>query len=338
MKRNNKKKLSNILTMLQDNRKVIYSFVIGLVLGLFILVVTRPERIATLEDGTQPVATMDNYVFTADELYADMKDYYSVSILLDAIDSQLLTEKYPESEEMTASIESTLSQYESYYGENFESQLQQNGIASIDEFKEMLKLDFRRNEAVSDYVESKVTDGEIDKYYNDNVYGDIDSKHILVSPDITDGMADEEKTEKEEEALNIAKEIITKLDSGASWDEVVEEYKDSITSEELGFHSYDASLEVAYLNAEKDLAVGSYTKTPVETSYGYHIIYKNDQKEKPELDTVKEKIVSSIASDKLSEDTNLRYVTLFAIREEAHLEFNDTVMKEKYEMYKQQYQ
>ena len=93
--------------------------------------------------------------------------------------------------------------------------------------------------------------------------------------------------------INLAKEIISKLNEGKSFDEVKEEYKDKITYEELGYKSYNASLESAYMNEMESLSNESYSKTPVKTSYGYHIVYRIDQKEKPSLEDVKEEVTET---------------------------------------------
>ena len=42
------------------------------------------------------------------------------------------------------------------------------------------------------------------------------------------------------------------------------------------------------MEAMQKLENNSYTKEPVQTSYGYHVIYRIDQKEKPALEDVKE--------------------------------------------------
>ena len=81
----------------------------------------------------------------------------------------------------------------------------------------------------------------------------------------------------------------------------------------------------------------SYSKTPVKTYYGYHVVYRIDQKEKPVLDDIKDEVIESIASKKSSEDTNLSYVALDKMREDAGLKFSDTVLEKKYETYMSKY-
>ena len=139
------------------------------------------------------------------------------------------------------------------------------------------------------------------------------------------------------EFLKEKEEIISKLDEGKTFDEVKEEYKDKITYEELGYKSYNANLESAYMEAMQKLENNSYSKEPVKTSYGYHVIYRIDQKEKPALEDVKEEIIDSLVSEKKSEDKNISYVALDKMREESGLKFSDTVLEKKYNTYMSQY-
>ena len=313
----------------------IYGALGGILVTVLVVVLIWPDRIATLKDGTQPVATIDGMTLTADELYEDMKDIYSVSSLLDKLDTKILTDKYPDTDEMddevTSQAENYYKAYEQYYKMSKEDFLKQNGFNTEKKFLEYLKLNNRRTKYVKEYTENEVTDKEIDKYYEDKVYGDINTKHMLVKVDSS--ASDDDKKEAE----NLAKEIISKLDEGKTFDEVKEEYKDKITYEELGYKSYNAALEEAYKNEMKNLKDGEYSKEPIKTSYGYHIVYRIDQKEKPALEDIKDQIKEEIADEKISNDKNLYYVVLDKMRENANLKFEDTVLKEKYDNYMSQY-
>ena len=313
----------------------IYGALGGILVTVLVVVLIWPDRIATLKDGTQPVATIDGMTLTADELYEDMKDIYSVSSLLDKLDTKILTDKYPDTDEMddevTSQAENYYKAYEQYYKMSKEDFLKQNGFNTEKKFLEYLKLNNRRTKYVKEYTENEVTDKEINKYYEDKVYGDINTKHMLVKVDSS--ASDDDKKEAE----NLAKEIISKLDEGKTFDEVKEEYKDKITYEELGYKSYNAALEEAYKNEMKNLKDGEYSKEPVKTSYGYHIVYRIDQKEKPALEDIKDQIKEEIADEKISNDKNLYYVVLDKMRENANLKFEDTVLKDKYDNYMSQY-
>ncbi len=337
-KNTNKKeydKLFKFYDFIDKYRLAIYGVIGGVLATVLVVILIWPDRIAKLENGLEPVASIDGLTVTAEDLYEDMKEIYSVSNLLDIIDNKILEEKYPETDEMNTKLndqaENYYNMYNQYYGYSKEEFLTKNGFGSERVFIEYLRLQYRRSQYTDDYIKEQITDKEIEKYYEDKVYGDINTKHILVK--VSSSATDEEKKEAE----NLAKEIITKLNEGKSFDEVKDEYKDKITYEELGYKAYNASLESAYMEAMQKLENNSYTKEPVQTSYGYHVIYRIDQKEKPALEDVKEEIITSLVSEHKSEDTSVQYKALEKMREDAKLEFTDTVLEKKYETYKSQY-
>lgn len=331
----NDDKVFKMLEFFDKYRLAIYGAVGGILITVLVVVIIWPDRIATLKDGTQPVAEIDGYTVTANDLYEDMKDVYSISSLLDKIDNKILEEKYPETDEMNDELkqqaESYYSAYEQYYKMDKETFLSNNGFGSEKAFLEYLRLQYRRNKYAEDYIKTLISDKEVEKYYEDKVYGDINTKHILVKVDSSASDEDKKKAE------DLAKEIISKLNNGKSFDDVKKEYKDQITYEELGYKSYNANLESAYMEAMQKLENNSYSKEPVKTSYGYHVIYRIDQKEKPALEDVKEEIIDSLVSEKKSEDKNISYVALDKMREESGLKFSDTVLEKKYNTYMSQY-
>ena len=337
-KNTNKKeydKLFKFYDFIDKYRLAIYGVIGGVLATVLVVILIWPDRIAKLENGLEPVASIDGLTVTAEDLYEDMKEIYSVNNLLDIIDNKILEEKYPETDEMNTELndqaENYYNMYNQYYGYSKEEFLTKNGFGSERAFIEYLRLQYRRTQYTDDYIKEQITDKEIEKYYEDKVYGDINTKHILVK--VSSSATDEEKKKAE----NLAKEIITKLNEGKSFDEVKDEYKDKITYEELGYKAYNASLESAYMEAMQKLENNSYTKEPVQTSYGYHVIYRIDQKEKPSLEDVKEEIITSLVSEHKSEDTSVQYKALEKMREDAKLKFTDTVSEKKYETYKSQY-
>lgn len=337
-KNTNKKeydKLFKFYDFIDKYRLAIYGVIGGVLATVLVVILIWPDRIAKLENGLEPVASIDGLTVTAEDLYEDMKEIYSVNNLLDIIDNKILEEKYPETDEMNTELndqaENYYNMYNQYYGYSKEEFLTKSGFGSERAFIEYLRLQYRRTQHTDDYIKEQITDKEIEKYYEDKVYGDINTKHILVK--VSSSATDEEKKEAE----NLAKEIITKLNEGKSFDEVKDEYKDKITYEELGYKAYNASLESAYMEAMQKLENNSYTKEPVQTSYGYHVIYRIDQKEKPALKDVKEEIITSLVSEHKSKDTSVQYKALEKMREDAKLKFTDTVLEKKYETYKSQY-
>lgn len=336
-KKNRIDKFNDAFNKIDQYRLAIILFIVGFLIATLIFrCIFWPDRIATLKDGTQPVATLKDETITADDLYEDMKKYYSVNVLLNTIDDIILSKKYPSTDEMEEKIKSTAEYYYSTYEKNYgytkETFLSQYGFSTEKDFLDNLRLDYRKNKYYDDYVLGLITDKEVEKYYEDEVFGDVDSKHILVSiaKDGEEGLSDEE-------AKKLANEIIEKLNKGTSWEDVVKEYKDKTISEELGYNAFNAELESAYLKECKNLTVGTYSKTPVLTSYGYHIVYKIAQKDKPKLEDVKDDVKDVLANQKKNADTNLYYKALISMREEAKLEFADTKLGDEYTKYISQY-
>ena len=334
-----KKKDTDIKHLTYDNdtnRKICYAFLIGVIITIIVVIIIWPKRIATLKDGTQPILTVNNTTYTADDLYNDMKDTYSINILINSLDKMILDKKYKEDNEMNDSVKQTAeyyySMYEQYQNITKEQFLENNGFKSEKEFLEYLKLDYRRNLYYDEYVKNLINEKDIEKYYKDEVFGDVNSKHILVSVS-KDDTSENEKELSDEDAKKLANEIIDKLNKGTSWDDVINEYKDKITNEDLGYRAFNASLDAAYLKEMKNLEVNTYSKTPILSSYGYHIVYKIDQKDKPELKDVKEDIITILAEEKKNDDSNLYQKALINLRKEAKLEFKDTDLGEKYNKY-----
>ena len=223
-KNTNKKeydKLFKFYDFIDKYRLAIYGVIGGVLATVLVVILIWPDRIAKLENGLEPVASIDGLTVTAEDLYEDMKEIYSVNNLLDIIDNKILEEKYPETDEMNTELndqaENYYNMYNQYYGYSKEEFLTKSGFGSERAFIEYLRLQYRRTQYTDDYIKEQITDKEIEKYYEDKVYGDINTKHILVK--VSSSATDEEKKEAE----NLAKEIITKLNEGKSFDEVKDE-------------------------------------------------------------------------------------------------------------------
>ena len=214
-----------------------------------------------------------------------------------------------------------------YSDKEKEEFLKENGFESKEDFINYLTLTYKRDLYYVDYLKTKIDQDEIQKYYDENVYGEINTKHILV--ETSDEVTDEQAKAK-------AKEIIAKLDSGKTFDEVAEEYGDAVIYEDLGYNGFDSSLATEYVEASKALENGTYSKEPVKTDFGYHVIYKVDQKDKPSLEEATNSIVKILGKDLESEDSYIKYKALIKMREDNKLEFKDSKYKEEYKEYCEQ--
>lgn len=298
-------------------------------------------KVPKLENGQDAVITLEGENISVDKLYNEMKDKYALSVLLDLMDTEILNQKYKDNDESKQEIEDQIALMVQQYGQGSEEALLQQtynawGIDTMDELKAYLTLQYKRNLAVEDYAKSIVKEDEINKFYENKIFGDITAKHILISPEVKEGATDAEKKAAEEEALKKANEIISKLKNGEDFEKLAKEYSDDETTApnggKLSAFVYGDMVE-EFEEAAKKLKAGKYTTTPVKTTYGYHIIYKESQKDKPELKTVKDDIIEDIANEKLSKDSTLQITALEELRKEYKVKIQDDNLKNQYENY-----
>lgn len=323
--------LTKMKTVIKEKEVIIaliIALVLGLAIGLIAMYFLHPISLAKFKYGSEAVASFDGKSITSKELYDAMKKHYSIELVLEQIDSEILNSKYTLDEEMKQEVsdntDSFLTYYESYYGYTEAEIYTAFGFKDRAELEEYLKLDYERTLYLYDYIESKLEAGAVQKYYDENksTLAKYDSKHILVK--ISDTVTDEA-------ALAIANEIITKLNDGKTYDEIVSEYGDTVTAEDLGYYSSTGGLETSYFDALAAMENGTYSKEPVKTSYGYHIIFKLGTKDS--LEDVKHDILDVLSKDMKSADSNFAYNALINMRKEANINFYDEELAKKYEDY-----
>lgn len=290
---------------------------------------------AKLDDNTTAVS-LKGAKITATDYYNEIKTS-NISKLVDIIDHQLFDEKYPSNDEEDKSVKEQINQIKETYGSNetmYLSAIQQYfGVSSEDELEEMLRLEYKRNEAVEDYIKDALSDKEIENYYNENIIGDIKASHILIKPDVDSDATDEEKQKAENKAKKEAEKIIKKLKDGEDFAKLAKEYSDDTSTAKdggnLGYFNTD-DMDENFMDAVKKLNNNEYTKEPVKTQYGYHIILKVDQKDKPKLKEVKGDIKTTLANAKLDGNSTLHYQALIDIREKNNIKWQDDKLEKQY--------
>ena len=146
---------------------------------------------------------------------------------------------------------------------------------------------------VQNFIKSNpVTDAEVKAEYDAKVAGEngteYKARHILV------------KTEDE------AKKIIAELDKGGDFAKIANKVsldgKDTQNGGDLGW--FVASQMVApFSEAVVKLEKGQYTKTPVQTQFGWHVILREDSRAQtpPPLDSVKEQLLPYLQRKKVQD-------------------------------------
>ena len=314
-------------------------FVVLSTIALASIAITGCGKKAELKDGAEVAVSVKGSQITATEYYEQIKKD-NISSLIDMIDHDLLDEDYKTDEAENKAVKSQMDQIKSYYGSNESTYksilLQYFGVNNDEEFEELLRLEYNRNKAVKDYISSNLTDKEIEKYYNDNIYGEIKASHILISVDVSDKATDDEKKEADEVAKKKAQEVIEKLKNGEKFSDLAKEYSTDTSNNEkggdLGYFDPNDMVD-EFKEAVLKLKNDEYTTEPVKTKFGYHIILRVDQKEKESLDSLKDSIKEKLASQKISDDNSVYYESLVKFRESKELKWNDTELEKSYNDY-----
>jgi len=129
----------------------------------------------------------------------------------------------------------------------------------------------------------------------------------------------------EEEALKEAKDLIKKLDEGAKFEELAKENSDDGTASEGGLYANFTKTQVVteFWDASIALKDGEYSKTPVKTQYGYHIILRISQEKKPSLDDALDTVKEALVEEKMKE-TNASLKVWAKLRKQYNINIYDT--------------
>jgi len=165
------------------------------------------------------------------------------------------------------------------------------------------------------HVVDTVTDDEVKARYDKEVAAlpkqeEVHARHILV------------KTEDE------AKEVIKQLDAGKNFADLAKEKStdpNKADGGDLGYFTKGRMVkefEVAAFALDK----GTYTKTPVKTDFGYHVILVEDKRDAPPptFDQVKDQVRQLVMRDK--------YLALLAAaKEKSKVDITDEALRKGYD-------
>lgn len=310
-----------------------------LVLSLIsLLLLAGCKNKVELKDGKQVVASVKGKKITAEELFDDLKKNYGASSVIKEIDTFIIKKEISDSDskqakEYAKSQVSVMKQQYEQAGYKWEDALSQYGYSSEKELVEEYQLSKEKEMIAKKYIKKNITDEEIKAYYDKEIYGTYTVKHILITPDVEDKASDEEKEKANEKAKKTAKEVIKKLDEGAKWKDLVKKYSDDKGSKDKeglieNFTKGDVVDE--FFEATLKLKDGKYTKEPVESTYGYHIILKVSNTKKPSLKDSTSKIKEEIATNKMNNDDTLLNKTWIDIRKSYDLKISDSDVQSGY--------
>ena len=300
------------------------------------------KEIPTLSDGSQAIATFndESISLSANDLYNKMKEQYALDALLQLMDKQILEKELPDDlETEMENAKNTVKSMKDTYGED-----QINSyFGSVDNYTNYIYINNLQQKAILNYAKTKVSDKEIQAYYDKNIYGDVTVDHILIKTNVTDDTSSEDKEKLETEAKNKINEIIDKLNKAENkldtFKELAKEYSDDEATKDnggsLGAINTD-TLSSSYdelLKAARNLEDGKYSTELITTELGYHVIYKESTSEKKSLEDAKEEILEKLGQEKLDNDATLNVTAMEELRKKYGMEIQDSDLKEKYSNY-----
>ena len=309
-----------------------------LLIGLVCLLLVCGCGDVKLKDGENAVVTFKEGGISSDDLYKQLKSLYGGEQVVNLIDKYLLDKKYETDGDEDKYVRQTVKQVEksaSEAGVSLKVYLNAYyGYSDVDAFKEYLHLNYKRDLWKTDYAKETVNEKQINEYYETKVFGDVEASDILITVHATDESTDEEKKAAEEEALNTAKEVIEKLKKGEDFATLAKEYsKDPKTNKNGGSLGKvnDGQVEAEVLDALRDMKDGSYSKTPIKASDGYHVVYRTSMDEKKELDDELTELIRATIGKEIEDTDGFAAKSLKALREENEMSIKDEELNSYYE-------
>lgn len=307
--------------------------IIAILLIVLIFVSTKSTK---TKNGDDIVVQIDGKTITANELYKELKSQNGRNTAINMIDDYILDKSYKTTDDMKKSASATIENYKSTYGDSYQSFLEYNGIANDADLKKLLIKNSKLAMITEDFIKDSLTEKEMKKYYDEKIVGDIEAKHILIATKADDNATDEEKENIEKEAKAKAEEIIEKLKNGEDFGKLAKEYSDDDASKKengnLGYFN-KGEMVAEFEEAAFKLSVNEYTTKPVKTTYGYHIIMKTGEKEKPSYKKSKDTIIEKLIEEKKSEDSSISVKAMIALRKKYNIKIKDKTIKSDYNDY-----
>ena len=322
-----------------ERKEFVVACIIIFILAIVIVVLACAKRIPKTKNGEEILASVKGLTITSDKLYTKLKNDHGTTDVINLIDEYISNDYVKkltkENEKYIDQVVDYYKQYADYYGTSFEDFLSQyvgiSGVTTEKQFREYVIKDYKKTLAVKKYIGSTISEEELKKEFKENYKQKLTVRHILI--EVNDDV-------KEEDAKKQAEDLIKQLDEVKDdADKLEKKFKDlaydnsndTATYKDGGlFKDFSKSgVDEAFYNASLKLKNGEYTKEPVKSQYGYHVILKVSSKTNKYKD-VKETIKNDLAEKKLNEDSSLQVTAWDKLRKKYKLKINDTDVKKAY--------
>lgn len=320
-----------------------------ILLVVVLAITTGCGKIPKLENGQEAIISFKDDAISVDEFYQNLKDEYGLAIMVNMIDTYTVETMFPD---YIDTAKEMAKKYIDLIAEDYESESEllrdiqtYTGFSSIESYEENMYLTYMKTYAAEMYTKENITEKKIENYYKENIKEDIEISHILITPDVTDDMSDDEIKNAEDKALEKANSIIKELkktkDKNISnkFAELAKKYSEDEATKEnggsLGQINTDTlgSTYTDIVKASYTLKDGKYYAKVIKTTLGYHIIMRNKSFDKISLDEVKDDIIDALVEQKASEDNTIAINAIQHYRKKLGMEINDSKLNSEYSAY-----
>ncbi|NVY96878.1 peptidylprolyl isomerase [Lactobacillus sp. DCY120] len=259
--------------------------------------------------NNKAVVTMKGGKITEEQLYQKMKKSQAgQQTLQQMVISQALKSQYGK-DVSDKQVDKEFKSYKSKYGAQFSSLLQQNGMDEAS-FKDTIRTNALTKVAVR--KETSISQADLKKQWK-KYTPKVTVQHILVK--------DESK----------AKDIIDKLNKGEDFSKLAKkESTDTGTKNDGGklpaFNNSDTSLDSNFKKAALKLKQGEYTKEPVKSSYGYHVIKMMKRPGKGSMKAHESTLKNQIYNNRMQDSATLQKV-MSKVLKRSDISIKDNDMK-----------
>lgn len=255
------------------------------------------------------VASYKGGKITESQLYTDMKKSQAgQSAFQNMLIQDVLKSQYGD-KVSDKKVNAEFNKYKKQYGTAFDSILQQNGLTQST-FKKNIRTNMLTEVALKDI--KKISKSQEEKAWK-TYQPKITVQHILVKDEAT------------------AKEVISKLDAGENFKDLAAKYStDKANSDDAGklpaFDNTDTSLDSTFKTEAFKLKQGEYTKTPVKTQFGYHVIKNIKAPAKGKFKDHKKEIDNQLYQSML-QDQSIMQEVIGKVLKKADVDIKDSDLK-----------
>lgn len=315
---------------------------VAIVLLAALIFTAYSKRVPKTSNGKEIIATIKGKKITADDLYDELKKDRGTEALVNIIDKYISDKEVTvtdDDKEYVQGVVDYYKQYAEYYQTDFETFLANymglTDVTNENEFFDYVLEDYKKTLAVTKFIADEAKEEDIKNYYNENYSDTLKVRHILIEVD-----SDAEDADKaDKEAYDKAAKLIKELD-GTKASKLEDKFKDLAKNNSDDTATYSdggliedvttTSVVKEFYDAASKLKDGEYTKEPVKSSYGYHIIYKISSTPVEKYEDIKDDVKKAYAQKLLSDDNTLFTKKWDELRKQYKLSIKDDVINDNY--------